>query len=228
MTWIEERLTAYDHVCRVYDAYLERLGLFCKKGCDTCCTVNVTVTSLEAFRMAEYLQGQERTDLIAAVRSAVNGKRFHPGLTLNAIADICNQGKEPPEEVMDPSWGQCPLLKDQICSIYEVRPFSCRCMVSTSDCRNEGYARTDEFTVTVNNVMMQYIEHIDQTGFTGNMLDMILYMEEQNIRNTYSAGEQLPPPARGVANKPVSVLLASPRDRQHLSPILQRLNKQER
>lgn len=227
MKWIDERLAAYEHVCRVYDDCLERLDLVCEKGCDTCCTVNVTVTSLEAWRIAAYLREQDRPDLMAAIRSALDGKRYHPALTMNAIAGIYSQGVDVPEEVMDPSWGGCPLLTSHTCPIYAVRPFSCRCMVSSGDCRTTGYARADAFTVTINNVMMQYIEHVDQGGFTGNMLDMVVYMADAEISAAYSRGEHPAAPVNGIANAPAPVLLAQPEDRQKLAPILNLLNAQE-
>lgn len=228
MRWINERLAAYEHVCRVYDAYLETLEPVCEKGCDTCCTVNVTVTSLEAWRIADYLVQAGRADLFDVVCGAADGKRFQPTLTMNAIAEICSRGEVVPEDVMDPAWGQCPLLADHICPVYNLRPFACRCMVSTHDCRNAGYARTDDFTVTVNNIMMQYIEHIDQGGVTGNLLDMLLHMENPETRHLYAAGERPSPPSGAVFNKPATVLLARPDDRGKLSPILEQLNAQGR
>ena len=33
-------------------------------------------------------------------------------------------------ETLDPSWGACPLLFNDACPIYTLRPFGCRCMVS--------------------------------------------------------------------------------------------------
>lgn len=79
---------------------------------------------------------------------------------------------------MDPQWGKYPLLINDECSIYEHRPFECRSIVSTIVCREIGYSNVDEYTITLYNVMKQYIEHVDQNGVTGNLTGMMFWMDD--------------------------------------------------
>lgn len=77
----------------------------CKKGCASCCKMNVTISSLEA----------EQIFAATSVRHApVTKSRKHD---LNTFA-----GKP------------CPFLDDQeVCSIYEYRPLACRSHASFFD-----------------------------------------------------------------------------------------------
>ncbi len=226
MTDMDRRYAAYDHVCRVYEEYLDTLELACQKGCAACCTINVPLTSLEACRIVEYMEQTGQTKLYERLRAAVGRKRYQPQITRNRLARMIQQGEDVPEEASDPEWGGCPLLTGQACPVYEVRPFACRCLVSKTDCRTKGYARVDAFTVTVNDVMLQYIEHIDQPGFTGNLVEMLLYMESaENRRNYLSGRAPAAPPENSLAHEPATVLLVSPEEKAAIAPLLTALNQ---
>ena len=119
---------------------MEALDLVCRPGCDLCCTRNVSVTSLEAGLISEHLRKADRLDLEESLAATKNLPRFKPLVTTNGLAHLCRLGKEPPEETVNPDWRPCPFLADHRCSIYAVRPFACRCMVSKSVCRPDGTA----------------------------------------------------------------------------------------
>ena len=69
----------------------------CSKGCAGCCKMNVSITSIEAQRLAE-VSGRTMVD----VRSPVT----HSEAKFSSIP--------------------CPFLVDEVCSVYEVRPYACR------------------------------------------------------------------------------------------------------
>lgn len=87
---------------RVY-ALMEEISLArseyvaCGKGCADCCRINISITSLEAVQIAT-ASGRQ----LAPVARSIS----HP---------------------MDEFYGQaCPFLADNVCTIYEDRPFTCR------------------------------------------------------------------------------------------------------
>ena len=64
---IEQKLALLDQIDGLYDAYAATLDLACQKGCDSCCTRNVTLTTLEAYRLLERLAPVQCAPLLARV-----------------------------------------------------------------------------------------------------------------------------------------------------------------
>ena len=179
------------------------------------------MTSLEGYKIADHLIENSKSELFKKIKKESYKKRFQPKITTNKIADLCIQGKEIPDEKIDSSWGSCPLLINDECPIYTVRPFSCRCMVSKTNCIDK--AEMDEFVLTVNNVFLQYIEHIDQQGFSGNFTDVLLFMESEDNRKNYSM-ELLKNSWKGlIKNMPMSILLIPPEHKNKIKPIINSL-----
>jgi len=177
---------------------METLDLACLPGCDLCCTRNVSVTTLEADLIANHLKKIDIPDWEGRLTLSKNLPRFKPLVTTNGLAHLCRLGKEPPEETVNPDWRPCPFLVDHRCSIYEVRPFACRCMVSKSVCQPGGQAEIDDYLLALNTVFMQFIEHADAKGYTGNLIDM-LPLENRNDNDT----EYIP-------NRPIEMILLPP------------------
>ncbi|MGE0087121.1 MAG: hypothetical protein AB7S75_22175 [Desulfococcaceae bacterium] len=216
-----------NHIYRVYEKMAVPDNIACKRGCSQCCTCNVTLTGLEAMRIAEYIMAEEKTELIDALQAASGRKRFQSRFTTNQMADFCMQGQEIPEEENDPAWGPCPLLTNGECPVYPVRPFGCRCMVSSRNCGETGYADMSEFTAMVNEVFLQYIEHVDTGGYFGNLTDMLLYLlENRNLQN-YRDGIRGNMPENLIANQPLRALMVPPEFREKIRPLLQALENPE-
>ena len=148
-------------------------------------------------------------------------KRFIPEITTNRMAAICISGDDPPDETIDPSWGPCPLLTENACPVYHIRPFGCRSMVSTKCCADTGAAEIDEFTITVAHAFLQYIEHVDQNGFSGNLSDVLAHAihKESADSGSQSILRQMPL----IKNSPLSALLIPPEHRKKIEPILSAL-----
>ena len=217
------RLNVLDRIYAIYDDFVEVLDVACQKYCALCCTCNVTLTSLEGYKIARHLIDNGQSHLFAKLQPALGGRRFQPQVTINTLAENCMQGKEPPEEAGDPAWGSCPLLEDDKCPIYRVRPFGCRCMLSKQNCQETGFAAMDSMALTVNNVFLQYIEHIDARGFSGNLADVLDFMASAENRRQYRANHMQHPPANLIANRPIKVLMIPPEHRTEIKPILNAL-----
>jgi hypothetical protein len=220
---IHLKLTIFDRMIEIYDEFVGAYDLACRKYCAHCCTANVTMTTLEGYRIISYLEQAGRMDCLATVGRHAHPDRFTPRVSINRMADICARDGDPPEETLDPDAGPCPILDDDLCSLYSVRPFGCRCMVSSRNCGQTGFADMDPFILTVNDVFLQHIEHIDAQGYTGNFSDVIQFLAVDENRQRYAAGQMDTPPDGLVTNQPVFVLMIPPDHRERIQPLLKQL-----
>jgi Fe-S-cluster containining protein len=221
---MDEKLVALTHVYRVLENTLEGHHLSCHRGCPACCTLNVTMTTLEAYQIINSLSQTERMDVLDRLSVFSEKSRFIPRLTINALARHCAESDEIPEEQHILGKGVCPLLIDDTCAIYTARPLACRAMVSNRDCRLTGYATMDPFVLSVNNVLMQFAEHIDRDGLTGNLTDVLYYLSIKENRHAYQRSAAIKGVNGLVANRSLTVLMVPPEHRQRMVPILKSLN----
>jgi Fe-S-cluster containining protein len=217
------KIAVLDQIYRIYDGFVTKLNIACKKYCTGCCTRNVTLTTLEGYLIATHMISYGKTGLFENIERAIPKRRFQPQTTTNRLADLCMKGEDPPEEKHDGSNERCPLLKDNLCPIYSVRPFACRCFVSKKDCRKQGYAEVDPFVLSVNNLFLQFIEHVDSQGFSGNLIDVLTFMASKTNRHNYKKNPQNHPGAVLIPNLKITVLMIPPEHRVEITPILKAL-----
>ncbi|MDM8516716.1 YkgJ family cysteine cluster protein [Desulfobacterales bacterium HSG16] len=228
MLYINNRLLVLDRILKIYDGFMAQQDIACSKGCAACCTRNVTTTTLEGYRLMEYMISMgSNEELMAKIENESDRPRFVPTLTTNRLAELCMQGEQVPEEKNDAAWGECPMLKDNQCPVYSARPFGCRCMVSVSDCRGQSAASMPDFLLTVNEVFLQYIEHIDPSGKSGNLTDILIYMSNPDKRNQYLAGNIEDGSSENtlISNHPVKMLMIPPEHRERIAPLIESLNR---
>ena len=218
MLTLFRKLAVLDRLYEIHDRFTASLPLACRKFCADCCTCNVTLTSLEARKIVMALDLDARQKYLKVLTGRLARPRFVPQFTTNQLAEICLADEDPPAEEIDPAWGPCPLLFENACPIYDVRPFACRCMVSTRPCRDCGEAEMDDFTLTVNHVFLQYIEHIDQNGVSGNFSDLLVHLLRQE--SPQPDAPAVPLPGVLIPNAPLKALLIPPEHREKIAPIL--------
>ena len=120
------------------DAVKRGVRFACAKGCSYCCSLEVNSYPQETFRIARELSGRADVQAVVAKLSE-HAERNPPGTD--------RLQREP-----------CPLLVDQACSIYDVRPLACRKCVSldVEQCRQmsetvpgdaEMYYKTEAVTL---------------------------------------------------------------------------------
>lgn len=219
------KLTVLERMSAIYDQFIDGADLACAKFCAHCCTANVTMTTLEGYRIIDHLEPTGRTQWLQAIAAQAHPDRFAPQISINRLADICARGEDPPDGQPNAETGPCPVLTDDACPFYAVRPFGCRCMVSSRNCGQTGFADMDPFILTVNDVFLQYIEHIDAQGYTGNFVDVMRFLASADNRRRYAAGQLGPPPDGLVANQPVFVLMIPPEHRQRIQPLLTQMRR---
>lgn len=207
----------------LFDEVADQAELVCQQGCASCCTCNVTLTSLEARYLLNELGQEELGNLRSRIENNFPHKRYIPAITFNTFARLCMEGKDIPDEENDPSWGQCPLLHKNLCTIYEIRPFGCRALLSSVNCKDQGYAEVPPFILTLTNLFMQYVEHLDQKGYFGNFSDMIKFLlSDESYSGT--ANHLCPNKHPFVYNEPAKVLMVPPEHREKAKPVVEELS----
>ncbi len=224
---LNTKLTVFERMVDIYDRFVDQFDLACKKSCAHCCTANVTMTTLEGYRIISHLEKTGEVNCLEAIARKSHPDRFMPRVSINRMADICARNGDPPEERLNPEAGPCAVLADDACSIYSVRPFGCRCMVSARNCGQTGFADMDPFILTVNDVFLQHLEHIDAQGYTGNFADVMQFLGSEGNRHNYAAGRLGTPPAALLANQPVFVLMIPPEHRERIQALLMQIRSIE-
>jgi len=220
---LEQRLDILNKIYGLYNDVAKNPDVACKKYCSACCTPNVTMTTLEGYLIAEHMISNGQSDVFENIQAKISKHRFKPQITTNRLADLCMKGNDPPEEEKTHSKESCPVLKDNLCPIYKVRPFGCRCFISTHDCSKAGYAEVDPFDMTVSTLFMQFVEHVDFMGFSGNFADIMLLMASKENRDHYKMNILAHPGAGFVSNFKIKVLMVPPEHRMKVKPLLDAL-----
>lgn len=220
------KLALLDQIYSLFDDFARLENVACERQCATCCTCNMTLTTLEGYKIISLLDARAKSSLGQRIYAAVGQKRFKPQITINRMAQHCMTGQEIPEEIIDPAWGPCPLLSEKECPIYPIRPFGCRCMMSRLNCTDTGYADIDEFTLTVANLFNQFIEHLDQSGMTGNLIDVLIFLDNDKNIKAYQSDIMDIKTEGLIPNNPIPVLMIPPEHRKRVEPLLESLKKE--
>lgn len=219
---IQQKLVLLKKLYGLFHSFTESETIACKLGCSHCCTQNVTLTSLEGL----YLLESPDTDLAPfkdGLQTARTGGAFRPEVTINQIAQLCIENQPVPEETPDPGAGPCPLLTKNRCAVYEVRPFSCRCMMSAVQCRPSGSAEMKERWITAGTLFQQVIEHLDAGGWFGNLSDILWHLYTDEARETFMIDRIQPPPIGLLQNRPIPAVMIPPEQRDFFQPLWERI-----
>jgi Fe-S-cluster containining protein len=151
----------------------------CAAGCAACCSQNVTLTAQEGARILDFLRKEGQDHLVYEKIKALPSWP-KPKQTTNEYVLTSLQNQETEQDSVRRQ-GPCPFLSKNHCTIYPVRPFSCRCFASETKCMTDIAAAVPEHYLYGSIVVMQLIEHLDQFHHWGYMTDMLLYLYGSNI-----------------------------------------------
>ena len=222
---ISDRLHILARIYDLYEDFYAGLPVACSRGCASCCTQNVTMTTLEGYRIFQHLRDAQRLDLLGRPRQATGATRYRPDISTNELAAFCLRGEDPPEEKTDWPALCCPFLQDDECLIYPARPFGCRCFLSSEKCEANAYAVVDPFVITVNTVFLQFVEHADAGGLFGNMNDVLVHLGSDARREAYETGINSRKAWGLPVNRPIPGLLVPPEHQVKIRPLLERLRR---
>ena len=220
---LAKKLEALNRVYQIYDDYSASQNIACRAKCAHCCNTGVTMTTLEGYKIFDALRATGRQKTIDGLNKIKEIPRFQPLLTTNRMAELCAADAKIPAEDTSGELQDCSLLDDSLCTIYDLRPFGCRCFVSRRNCGGLGYADIDDFTASVNTVFLQVIEHLDAEGCSGNLLDVLRVMASDDNRRAYESGGLTCEENGLIVNWELKVLMIPPEHREKIEPILQQL-----
>ncbi|MCG8563889.1 MAG: hypothetical protein MI747_02295 [Desulfobacterales bacterium] len=220
---MKEKLEILGKLYALHDRALADLGmkeLACARGCAQCCTCNVTLTGLEAEYIRRGLSDIEMQGVRDRLLEKGSEPRYRPALSMNGFARSCVEGNPIPEEENDPDWGQCPLLENHVCTIYSLRPFGCRSLVSGHSCSEKGYADMEPLILTLNNTLIQFIEALDKGGVTANLTDLLdIWLDpDPTRRNSLGDGKNFQ--GKFAPNEAIPVLMVEPAHQEALIPVV--------
>jgi hypothetical protein len=225
MSDISSKSKILDQIYAIYDEFAGSLDLACRKYCDHCCTSDVILTTLEGYKVMNGLSPDLAANLIRKIESALEMERFRPQTTTNRLAKLYAGGIDPPQDNISSNLSDCTILADHQCPIYKLRPYGCRCLLSRKNCGENGYAKIDDFVLSVNTVFLQTIEHVDAGGCSGNLIDILWTMSDDRKRGDYSNNALHCSANRLIPNQPLEVLMIPPEHREKMEPILENLRR---
>ena len=216
----------------IYQAYedwsAQQIEIACQPGCNVCCTTNVMITALEGELILKFIDQEKKSKWLAqALLSITNDLQAGP--TTNEFAQAClNEEELETRQENHVSKKSCPFLKNNLCAIYQARPFGCRCFASQKKCRPEGEGILPTHMISAATATQQIIEHLGQRQMWGNMLDVLLALTglpqykkvaEHLSNNNHQAYAQ----ARLRSAKPLPAFLIPPEDRQDVEVLLNKI-----
>ncbi len=150
-----------DEMSRVAKQEIQSGGqqVSCAAGCDHCCHLLIEISWEEAVEMAIWLAGKsarEQFDYMRRIRNNAREARklFSSSSSGAKFKKPIKGALEIPDEFYDRYFYEksrpCPMLVDQNCSAYEVRPTACRLhMVSSNpdSCARETPAHDENYEI---------------------------------------------------------------------------------
>lgn len=215
--------TTLSAIFALHEQWAKAFAFACRKGCATCCTQSVTMTTLEGEMIHDHLTRQ-RPDLLPLL-AILPGNGPVPAETTNQFAAACLRGEDADADTGSWDFSPCLFLQKECCAIYPARPFMCRGFGSRVCCAEGGEAEVEGLFLSLNTVIMQCIEHLDQGRPWGNM-NTILRRIAANCK-----GEKTQEDASGPVAQPIPGFLLLPGEEAALREklrILLRLLKEER
>lgn len=213
-------------VYRVYGEVAGRFPSACSRDCSACCTHNVIATSLEVEALLESLDESLLRVLVDQAVRAPTDNILRPAITINELARRCLERRDPPSEPESFRIGPCPFRNASGCPCYDVRPFACRALWSEEPCSEHGEAIMSPLLLTINGLFQQIIEHIDQGGIQGNMLDLVRVIKSETTRDGSHSHPSSTLTERLLRNVPNPGFIVPPDHRHEAGEIINRLRRE--
>jgi len=159
----------------LYEEFERRVAPFraqavCVKGCADCCIQvgTVAATTLEAMVIREYLEGWSKPSR-EAVRQRLRANR---------------------REKLTQVFARCAFLdEEQACTVYPVRPFSCRRLYSVKTCGEQGPV-IHRRAMALASRTIEMLQDLDPAGCSGHLSFILYLLEKQEFRRAYLEGRR--------------------------------------
>lgn len=177
-------------IYKLFALWAEDFNFACQKGCSTCCTQSVSMTTLEGELIYDYIR-TEKPEIMYMLDNLPASS--YTSRTTNQFAAAC-LSEEVDEDIEEETWNltPCIFLQDNCCTIYPVRSFMCRSLGSKIPCNKIGTAEMDPLFLTLNTIILQCIEHLDQGRPWGNMNSILALLRNSETEKTNETKNNLP------------------------------------
>jgi len=182
---IKTKLDLLEKIYNIFDSFISDIDSACTEKCNDCCSQDVIITTLEAYQISNFLIENKKEHFFDIIEEQINKAHYQPQITINELAKLCKNNEEIKDDIRQSSNEKCPLLDNEKCTIYPIRPLSCRSLISTIKCDENGFATIDPFVISVSNMFQQIIENLDKKGCTGNLIDVVHIMKSSENRLKY-------------------------------------------
>ena len=136
------------------------------------------MTTLEAELIVNYIRA-EKPELLRKLKSLPHSSLNQK--TTNEFAAACLKEEEDLGEIDSWDMTPCQFLENDCCTIYPVRSFMCRSFGSKVPCNKGGEAEVEPLFLSLNTIILQCIEHLDQGRPWGNMNTILKMLEEESF-----------------------------------------------
>ena len=167
---IDQKIASVRDIYKNYKAEVQpyKEQAICKKGCAFCCTHygSLDITTLEGLIIYEHINRYKKP-LRTKIEKAISQNQRRK-----------ENGKA----------AQCPFLnKNNGCTVYAIRPFSCRQLYSLHDCREHG-PTVHRRSVEVTKQTIARLQHLDDTGYSGHISYILFILKNREFRELYRNG----------------------------------------
>jgi Fe-S-cluster containining protein len=157
----------------LYEEFERRVAPFraqavCVKGCADCCIQvgTVAATTLEGMVLREYLDGWSKP----------------------AREDVRQRLRMNRREKLSQVFARCAFLDDKhACTVYPVRPFSCRRLYSVKTCGEQGPV-VHRAAMALASQTIQVLQELDQAGCSGHLSFILNLLDKREFRRAYLQG----------------------------------------
>ncbi len=168
----------------------------CGKGCASCCSYLVSLSSAEAFRIKDEIFAMPVQKRQSFMRSMINGAKYILDHTMPEKLPGEKNDRISEENSTDDisAWYgnlnlTCPFLTNKSCDIYDIRPLVCREHLVTTEAPACKYTapsipRVVEMPVSIASVLMQTSDKLDNTLQEAIILPLAMLWAEENIERS--------------------------------------------
>jgi len=157
----------------LYEEFERRVAPFraqavCVKGCADCCIQvgTVAATTLEGMVLRGYLEGWSKQSR-EAVRQRLRANR---------------------REKLTQVFARCAFLDEkQACTVYPVRPFSCRRLYSVKTCGEQGPVVHRQAMALASRII-EVLQDLDPAGCSGHLSFILHLLGKKEFRRAYLQG----------------------------------------
>lgn len=149
-----------------FDKHISKMQNSCKKGCTHCCNQSVNVFMWEEKIIADYVRNKLTSYQKSVLKRNIENwfKNFN-SVTPEASRDnpLCREEFSHAEYMFREHRMPCPLLHDNSCMIYKVRPIVCRAHIVNDNpnmCIENPHRRSEKKAYELRNYV---IENFDFT-----------------------------------------------------------------